>query len=125
MNNVALAFFEESWSQSGNRVDARWRLHAVDYNLGMHTFDGELHHASVIGLVLIGGGLAAIGVSGAGSLYDEATRARIMTAVPKVRSNGETEGIWIFDSATGDVLYFENVSEPRKVKVHRVEQKTR
>ncbi len=73
-NNVALAFFEESWSPSGDSKDAIWRLHAVDHNAETGTFDTELHHASVIVAVLIGGGMAGIGGLSAEIIMDEAAR---------------------------------------------------
>jgi len=52
-------------------------------------------------------------------------RPRVWTAVPKVAGNGATEGAWIFDSATGEVLYLDSIDDPSGLAVRRVDQRTR
>ncbi|HPR64203.1 MAG TPA: hypothetical protein PK014_08260 [Thermoanaerobaculia bacterium] len=50
---------------------------------------------------------------------------RVMTAVPKVKGNGETEGAWLFDSATGQILYLEEIRNLSRLVPYRVNQKAR
>jgi len=63
------------------------------------------------------------------NLYDHLPagvgRPRVWTAVPKVAGNGATEGAWIFDSATGEVLYLDSIDDPSGLAVRRVDQRTR
>ncbi len=50
---------------------------------------------------------------------------RVLTAVPKVGASGTTNGAWVFDSASGEVLYLENIRGPQNLIIHRATELTR
>ena len=52
-------------------------------------------------------------------------RKRVIAAVPKVRASGATEGAWIFDAATGEVLFLADLDDPARASLHRVDQRSR
>ena len=52
-------------------------------------------------------------------------RPRVLAAVPKVGASGTTDGAWVFDSATGEVLFLEKIRGPHNLRIHRVIQQTR
>jgi hypothetical protein len=64
-----------------------------------------------------------------GNLYEllprDVGRPRTLAAVPKVSDSGATEGAWIFDSATGQVIFVEGLENPEGLILLPVLQKTR
>ena len=68
-------------------------------------------------------------VSLAPNLYDRlpenVTRPRVVTAVEKITSSGETEGAWLFDSVTGSIVYLDGLNEPGRMQLSAVEERTR
>ena len=44
---------------------------------------------------------------------------RILTAVPNNASNGQTVGVWIFDSRTGSFVYISNPDDISSISVGR------
>ncbi len=73
---VALAFFEESTSHNGSVRSGLWHLHTPDYDAVTGTYEAELHHASVVGWIIIVGG-GAIVYEGAPLAKDAWTRFRM------------------------------------------------
>lgn len=52
-------------------------------------------------------------------------RPRVIAAVPKVAGSGATEGAWLFDSASGEVLFLDNLDNLARFSIHRVDQRSR
>ena len=52
-------------------------------------------------------------------------RPRVLAAVPQVGASGATDGAWVFDSASGEVLFLENIRGSHNLSIHRVIQQTR
>lgn len=52
-------------------------------------------------------------------------RPRVLAAVPKVGASGTTDGAWVFDSASGEVLFLEKIRGPHNLRIHRVIQQTK
>ncbi len=52
-------------------------------------------------------------------------RPRVLAAAPKVGASGTTNGAWVFDSASGEVLFLENIRGSHDLRIHRVIQQTR
>jgi hypothetical protein len=59
------------------------------------------------------------------ALPKDVGRPRVIAAVPKVRASGATEGAWIFDSASGQVLYLDGLDDPQRATLQRVDQRSR
>jgi len=57
--DVALAFYEEATSHDGSVHSALWHLHAMEHDAATGVYEAELHHASVVAIVLVGGGTIA------------------------------------------------------------------
>jgi hypothetical protein len=59
-----------------------------------------------------------------GSIYDvlpeNVERPRTITAVPKVNDAGITKAAWLFDSATGDVVFVKHLQDPGKLELRKV-----
>ncbi|MCP4895332.1 MAG: hypothetical protein GY906_00015, partial [bacterium] len=53
------------------------------------------------------------------------SRPRVIAAVPKVKGTGATEGAWLFDSASGEVLFLDNLDNLIRLSIHRVDQRAR
>lgn len=60
-----------------------------------------------------------------GSIYDvlqeDVGRPRTITAAPKIDDTGATEAAWLFDSATGAILFINDLQNPGNLKLREVE----
>jgi hypothetical protein len=55
--------------------------------------------------------------------FPEVEGPRGLTAVPKVSASGTTDGVWVFDFATDEVIFLENVLAPRNLRIRRVNRR--
>jgi len=62
-----------------------------------------------------------------GSIYDvlkeDVGRPRTITAVPKIDDTGATEAAWLFDSATGTILFINNLQDPGNLVLRLVNKR--
>ena len=58
-------------------------------------------------------------------LRRDVARPRVVTAVPKLASSGATEGAWLFDSVTGNILFLDGLADPGKMRIMKVEELVR
>ncbi len=52
-------------------------------------------------------------------------RPRVITAVAKINSSGATEGAWLFDSVTGNIVFLENLQKLAQLEIKTVEERAR
>jgi hypothetical protein len=50
---------------------------------------------------------------------------RLISAVPKVGASGTTDGAWVFDASSGEVLFLEHIRGPHNLRIRRVTGQTR
>jgi len=58
-------------------------------------------------------------------LPKEVARPRVITAVCKIDSSGASEGAWLFDSVTGNIVFLDNLQHPGNLEISTVEERTR
>jgi hypothetical protein len=59
-----------------------------------------------------------------GHLPGDDGRPKILAVVPKVGASGTTDGAWVFDSVTNEVLFIENIRDPHNLKIRPVNRQT-
>jgi hypothetical protein len=68
-------------------------------------------------------------VGGTRNLYEklpkEVAKPRVVTAVAKVDSSGATEGAWLFDSVTGNIVFLDGLQNPGGIEIRTVEERAR
>jgi hypothetical protein len=59
-----------------------------------------------------------------GSIYDvlpeNVERPRTITAVPKINDSGITKAAWLFDSASGDIVFVKHLQDPQDLELRKV-----
>ena len=58
-------------------------------------------------------------------LRKDVARPRVITAVPKLAGSGATEGAWLFDSVTGNILFLDGLADPGDLRILKVEELVR